>query len=194
MEKSYKLEPFKSLLKKYDLAFNDEVSALIEKYFNREELHKGDIILSEGQVAKKLYFIETGLARTFLYDKEKEISSWFYMENQVLTSWHSFYAQSPSFDYIEILEDTKVYAINYDDFQNLLNENDTFNLLGRYINESILIALDYYSKSYQFLSAKEKYALILNTFPGILNRVKLGNIASLMGVSQETLSRIRAKG
>lgn len=187
------MESLKALFKKYNLEVDDEVSTLINQYFKIENLNKGDIVLTEGQIAKKLYFIETGLARTFLYDKEKEVSSWFYMETQILTSWHSFYAQAPSFEYIEILENTLAYSITYSDFQMLLDENDTFNLLGRYINEATLIALDYYSKSYQFLNAKEKYALIQETFPGILNRVKLGSIASLMGVSQETLSRLRAK-
>ncbi len=171
----------------------DESAKELEQYFKPEEYPKGTLLLKEGQFSKKLYFIEKGIARTFSYDKGKEVTSWFYAEDQFLTAWHSFFSQSySSFENIELLEDTKLYSITYNDYQKLLKSNLNFSIFGRKVVEYFLTVLDLYSKSYQFLSAKEKYKLVNETFPGICNRVKLGLVASVMGISQETLSRIRA--
>ena len=164
----------------------------ILQHFHREEIAKGELLIREGQTARKMYFVEDGILRTFYYDKDKEVTSWFYVEKQFVSSWHSFYAQSPSFENIETLEDCTLYSISYSDYQELLNMDTSFGVFGRKLAEKFIVALDYFSKSYQFLTAREKYNLILDTFPGIDQRVSLGLIASIMGASRETLSRIRA--
>lgn len=167
-------------------------SATLNNYFKLEEATKSELLIKEGQLAKKMYFVKKGLLRTFYYDKNKEVTSWFYTEHQFASSWHSFYGQSVSFENVECIEDCKLYSITYDDYQQLLNQDSDFSIFGRKLAERFITSLDYFSKSYQFLSAREKYALILTSFPGIEQKVSLGMIASIMGVSRESVSRIRA--
>ena len=170
-----------------------EIEYAIMDAFQKEFYNKKSILLREGQYCKKLYFVDKGLVRTLFYHKEKDISTFFYPENLFFTSTYSFYSQQPSFEYIEALEDSTVYAIGYDAYQKLLNDFPAFGHFGRIHAERQLAYIDYYQKGYIFLTAQEKYDLLLEMFPTIELRVKLGHIASFLGVSQETLSRIRSR-
>lgn len=165
----------------------------ISAYFTKEIIPKNTILLKEYQYCQKLYFLSTGTVRTFYYEKGKDITSWFYKEDGFFTAWSSFYSQQASFEYIETLEDCQVNSITYEKFQQLLNQFPAFERFARLLAENQLVFIDQYSKGYMFLSAKERYSLLLKTFPDIALRVKLGHIASFLGISQETLSRIRAK-
>lgn len=153
---------------------------------------KGDTILKEGNPARFLFFVEEGILHNYYYHDGRQISSWFYAENQFVTSWSSFYSQKPSFENIECLENCILYRISYTDFQKLIADFPAFGNFARLLVEEILTILDEFSKSWSFLSAKEKYELLHRYFPQIELRVKLGLIASFLGISQETLSRIRA--
>jgi hypothetical protein len=165
----------------------------IESSFIREEIPKKKQLLREFQYCRKLYFLEKGTVRTFYHHEGKEITSWFYNEDNFVSSWHSFYSQNPSFEYIETVEDSILYSIEYHDYQKLLNNNTDFERFGRLMAEEYIIFIDQYSKGYMFLSAREKYDQLLSYFPDIELRVKLGYIASFLGITQETLSRIRSK-
>lgn len=165
----------------------------IERSFVREDFPKKKQLLREFQYCRKLYFLEKGTVRTFYHHEGKEITSWFYNEGNFVSSWHSFYSQKPSFEYIETLEDSVLYSIEYSEYQKLLNTSPDFERFGRLMAEEYIIFIDQYSKAYMFLSAKEKYEQLLSYFPDIELRVKLGYIASFLGITQETLSRIRSQ-
>lgn len=158
-----------------------------------EEMHikKGEKILVQGNRANYLYFIKKGVLHTYYYHDDKQISSWFYVENHFITSWYSFYAQKQSFEEIECLEDCNLYRISYKNYQRLIADFPAFGNFARLLAEEMLTFIDEFSKGWSFLTAKEKYDLLLTYFPDIELRVKLGYIASFLGISQETLSRIR---
>jgi len=109
-----------------------------------------------------------------------------------MSSWYGFYKQETSYEYIEALEDCSVYAIEYHDYKKLIEVYPKFERFSRLLAEEQLAFIDLYSKGYMFMSAKEKYDLLLSNIPNIELRVKLGYIASFLGISQETLSRIRS--
>lgn len=167
-------------------------SEIIAK-FKTIQVKKGEIILSEDRTARYLYFIESGMIHNFYYHDGRKISSWFYAENQFITAWSSFLSQTPSFEYIECLEDCVLQRISFHSYQELIASFPAFNNFARVLTEEILSFIDQFSKSWSFLSAQEKYQLLHQYFPEIELRVKLGMIASFLGISQETLSRIRAK-
>ena len=156
-----------------------------------KKLPKNHILLKEGQIAQNLYFIEQGVARSFYYHENKEVSSWFYKEGQLLTAWNSFYTRMAAFEYIELLEDSTLYALPYDSLQKLYEEHPSMQTFGRLMVEEQLSFLDSFYKGFNFMSAKEKYDLLIDYFPDITLRINLGYIASFLGISQETLSRIR---
>ncbi len=170
---------------------SSELQQRILKGFEVIEVKKGEKILSNGSKANYLYFIKKGVLHNYYYHDGKQISSWFYNENHFITSWYSFYAQKQSFEEIECLEDSVLYQISYSDYQKLIADFPAFGNFARLLAEEMLIFIDEFSKGWSFLTAKEKYQLLLNYFPDIEQRVKLGYIASFLGISQETLSRIR---
>lgn len=165
----------------------------LESDFERREITQGDRVLMQGHKANYLYFIEKGILHNYYYHDGKKVSSWFYKEQQFITSWHSFYAQKASFEEIESLENCILYQISYDNYQKLIADFPAFGNFARLLAEEMLIFLDEFNKGWSFFSAKEKYQTLLSFFPDIELRVKLGYIASFLGISQETLSRLRTQ-
>jgi len=168
-----------------------ELQQRIARDFQVREADKGEKILTQAKRANYLYFVKKGILHNYYYHDGKQVSSWFYKEDQFITSWHSFYAQKQSFEEIECLESCILYQISYKDYQKLIADFPSFGNFARLLAEEMLIFIDEFSKGWSFLSAKEKYDVLLTYFPDIEVRVKLGHIASFLGVSQETLSRIR---
>ncbi|WP_299548057.1 Crp/Fnr family transcriptional regulator [Seonamhaeicola sp.] len=172
---------------------NPELQQRIENSFELKEAVQGEKILIQGNRANNLYFIEKGVLHNYYYHDGKQISSWFYKEDQFITSWYSFYARKQSFEEIECLEDCVLYQISYKEYQKLVADFPAFGNFARLLAEEMLTFIDEFSKGWSFLSAKEKYQLLLSYFPDVELRIKLGYIASFLGISQETLSRLRAK-
>ncbi len=173
--------------------FSADLQKAIEAHFHKEIIPKNHQLLREHNYCRRLYFLEEGTVRTFYTEKGKEISSWFYKEGLFFTSWYSFYSQKPSFEYIETLEESTIYSIDYFNYQQLLEQFPAFERFGRLLAEEQMAFIDYFSKGYNFMSAREKYDLLLSWFPDVTMRVNLGHIASFLGISQETLSRIRKR-
>jgi CRP-like cAMP-binding protein len=135
-----------------------------------------------------------GAARYFYTNEQgKEINTWFSLDTQIITDTTSFVHQEPSQESIQLLEDSEMFAIEYDALQTLLQKHHSFALW--YIK---LVELHYISQiedriaDLQFLDAKQRYQKLLNMYPDITNRISLGNIATYLNITQETLSRIRA--
>lgn len=160
-----------------------------------EEIHtqQGDHLLTQGMRAIRIYFVSKGVVHNYYYHNGKEITSWFYQEGFFVTSWHSFYAQRAGFESVQCLEDCTLYALSHAKYLQLIADFPAFGQFARVLAEETVSYLDYFSKSWAFLSAKEKYEVLHTHFPKIEQRVKLGQIASFLGISQETLSRIRGK-
>ena len=169
----------------------DELEEIVDA-FTQREVKKGTRLLEAGKTCRTLWFIESGCARTFTETAQRDITSWFYPENQFLTSWHSYLLREPGFEGIEMLENGNLLEISYEAMQDLYTRFSRFERFGRLLMEEHLAFIDHFSRGYMFLSAKERYQQLLISFPDIELRVKLGQIASFLGISQETLSRIRS--
>ncbi len=170
---------------------NHEIKNQVLTYFERIEVDKDHQLLREDQYANKLYFLESGVVRTYYYHKDKEITSWFYEKDQFFTSWNSFIKSNPSFEYIETIQNCIVYSITKEKYNRLLNSHPKLEKFGRLLMEEQLAYVDAYFKGVLFMTAKEKYDLLLSYFTDITNKVNLGHIASFLGITQETLSRLR---
>jgi cAMP-binding proteins - catabolite gene activator and regulatory subunit of cAMP-dependent protein kinases len=172
---------------------SEQLKNELEKWSEKKEASKGDLLLEQGKICRYLYFLEKGFARGFYYHDGKDITSWFAFENDIVTSMYSFIRQRPGIENIEILETSQLYCISYVHLQRLYKEYPEFNLIGRLITEKYYIQLESRLFSLQYLPAKERYKKLLEEKPQLLQRASLGHIASYLGISQETLSRIRAK-
>jgi cAMP-binding proteins - catabolite gene activator and regulatory subunit of cAMP-dependent protein kinases len=175
-------------LAKIPQSFEEEFESLI----TRKELSKGDLLFEQGQVCRHIYFIEKGLARVFYYSASgKEITAWFSAENTFITAVDSLFQHKPTRDFCELLEDSVVYSISYPDFEAMLNKENGARLAFHVLFE-ITRKITEFVISIKFQTAEERYKTLMNDFPAIFQRAQLGHIASYLGITQETLSRIRA--
>ena len=149
-------------------------------------------LLNAGERSNTIYFILKGAARIFYLDKDgKETNTWFLFENELLISVYSFYTGKPSFEYIETLEDCTLIAVKKDRLDELYLKYLEFNFSGRKLTEFYHMRNEIQANELRMLSAKERYQNLLDRNPQLFQRVSLGHIASYLGISQETLSRIR---
>ncbi|WP_445732599.1 Crp/Fnr family transcriptional regulator [Mariniflexile sp.] len=170
---------------------HDELNDILS-YFEKEYIQKNKELLKEGQVCHTLYFVEQGMGRSYyLKEDGKEITQWFFGEGKFMTSADSFFNQSPSHYYLEILEDSIVYGISYKKLDLLLAKYHKMEKFARLLSIEMLTKIVRKLNAIQFQTARERYDYMISEFPDISHRVPLGYIASYLGMTQETLSRIR---
>lgn len=165
----------------------------IKSFLSEELFPKKSILLKSGQVSHRVYFIKTGFVRAFYYKENSEYTTWFMGDGDIIVSVYSFFSRKPSFENIEVLEDSIMQSISWDQLQYLYKHYPEFNLTGRIITEQYYIKSEERFINLQTLDAKQRYNKLILDYPGILQKASLGQIASYLSIKQETLSRIRAK-
>ncbi|MCC3157864.1 Crp/Fnr family transcriptional regulator [Hymenobacter sp. 15J16-1T3B] len=159
----------------------------------REELPEKHLLLQPGRVARKIYFVESGLVHGFTLFRERKVSSWFMREGDFVISVVSFLMQAPSTEYLELLEPSVVYSVTYDQLQLLYTHFPEFNTIGRRLTEKYYVLSEQRAYTLRTASASERYEQLLRDFPDIFQRVQVKQIASYLGIAPETLSRLRAQ-
>ena len=154
---------------------------------------KSQSVVETGNRCHDLFFIESGLLRGYYLHDGKEITNWFGQEGEFATSFYSFVAEKPSFETIQVIEDCILTQLSFSSLQALYIKFPETERLGRIITENYYIKLEERLLSLQFKTAKERYLHFIKAKPSLLQRTSLGQIASYLGVTQETLSRIRAE-
>jgi len=186
------MDEFIALIRSH-IQLSSEAENQIRKVAKTETLPKGHLIVDEGVTCRKMYFLVKGTVRSYFYQKGKDVTYWIYPEHNMFTSWSSYLMKKASAEFIETTDDSEIVHISYDNWQMLYNNYPELDQFGRLIMEEQIALLNDFYMGYYFLSAKEKYDLIVSVFPDITQRANLGHIASMLGISQETLSRIRGK-
>jgi len=153
----------------------------------------GEILVREGQYADRLYFIVSGAARAYYWKDGRDVTDWFAFENDFICAIVSYFMNVPSPHFIEVLEPSTLLSIKRDAMQMLCDKHHDIERLGRLSATKTMLLLQQRIVGMQFESAEKRYHNLLASNPDILNRVPLRHIASYLGITQETLSRIRAK-
>jgi len=156
------------------------------------EIPKKEFILKEGRICYNIYFVKKGLLRCYYIKDDKEISAWFMKETDIIFSVESFLNQVPSRENIQAIEDCTLYFIEYAELQYLYHQCAEFNFVGRVLTEKYYQLSEERLYSLRMQKAAERYNFIMNHFPQIILRVPSKYIASYLGITEETLSRIRA--
>jgi len=154
-------------------------------------LKKESRIVREGQYSDKVYFIISGCARAYYLKDGKDISDWFAFENEFICPIVSFFTSEPSPHYIELLEDAILMELSRDSIEKLSNKYHDFERLIRIVVTKTMLSQHERMVSIQFQNAERRYEKILEIYPNITQRVPLMHIASYLGITLETLSRIR---
>jgi len=160
--------------------------------FHKVYLKKGDFLLQKGKVCKQMSFVNSGSLRTFYYNnKGQEITHCFRSENTFISSLRSFILQEPSLLSIIALEETELIVIHYDNVQKLYSKSIAWQNVGRLLTERAYIEMEEYANVLNNESAKEKYLRLLNEQGEIIKKTSVEQIATYLGVTRRTLSRIR---
>lgn len=162
------------------------------KYFQNQYLAKNSYFVLHGKICRQVAFIKKGTLRTYyLNENAEEVTSCFCIENSLTTSYKSFILQQPSELAIQAIEDTELLVIDYADLQNLYQQSVVWQNIGRTIAERQYIVMEQYASVLCNETAKEKYLRLLKEQPSILNKASITDIATYLGVTRRTLSRIR---
>jgi len=162
--------------------------------FRREELPKGHFLFQQEDICRHMYFIEQGFARAYsISDNGREVTNWFFPENSFLTAINSFYNNSQARDFCILTEDSVVYSMGYSEFNRILDDQPELAKFCFAVLFELAKQMTEYINSSKFQTAEDRYLELVRLHPMILRRASLGHIASFLGITQETLSRIRAK-
>jgi len=153
---------------------------------------KNKILISADKIEKEFYFIKKGVARTFVYTDGDQTTFSFGKEGDTIISMKSYIANQKGYENVELLEDCLVYKLNTQDIRKLYSENIEIANWGIKFAENELLKAEDRLLTRQFGTATNRYEILLKNYPNLLQRVQLGYIASYLGITQVSLSRIRA--
>lgn len=157
----------------------------------RETLTRGTVLLEQGQVCDHIYFVETGVLRSYCVVDDKDVTRWFSFSTHFATDYFSFVYQKPSENTIVTVTDVDLLSLSYLALQDLCHKDAVWIDLNRRLLEEYYLSTQDRVMSFQTQSTAERYQQILTEFPEIENQVALGHLASFLGMSQENLSRLR---
>jgi CRP-like cAMP-binding protein len=167
--------------------------AALQQGFEEQVYAKGDHLLREGQVCRHLYFMQSGAIRGYYLADGKEVTHWFGFEHDFITSFHSYTTAQPAVENLQFLEGSLVWRISKMELQNLFDAHHDIERLVRIAYEKYYIRLEERFVNAQFTTPRDRYLQLVAQSPHMLQRVPLQMIASYLGTTPETISRIRSK-
>jgi CRP-like cAMP-binding protein len=185
------VDKFKQFLKNISPITDNEFADTIS-YFTELNLQKGDFFVKQDKICRHIAFILKGTLRTYyINDKAEETTSCFCTENNLTTSYKSFILQQPSNLILQAIEETQLLVIEYENLQKLYAKSTVWQTIGRAVAEREYIVMEQYASILNNETAKEKYLRLLKEQPNVLQKANIEDIASYLGVTRRTLSRIR---
>ncbi len=169
---------------------DDEAIRELEQLSEIEYYEKNQLILEQGRRCNKIWFLKSGMVRKYYIHDGKEITVWINTENQTFTSLQSYSQNIPSTEYLQACEDTVAISITRQNSEKLIRFPQ-FVIFANTLMEREFVNADIHSKALSVKDAKGKYEYLQMIAPEIIKRAKLGHISSILGITQETLSRIR---
>jgi CRP-like cAMP-binding protein len=164
----------------------------IDATFDRKEYSKGHVLYTQNSNSKNVFFIEKGFGRVFYLKDGKDITHFFIVENGISAPIESLFYNQPSHCGMELIENSIVRSANYFELEKLISESAVTWKAIQMILIDVLKTFSDRLYTIQFQTAQERYNTMLENYPDIFLHAPLGHIASYLGITQETLSRIRS--
>lgn len=171
---------------------SDEEWMKFENILDFRVFKKKEFLLKVGEYCKGIFFVVEGTIRSFhLNANGNEVCSSFYFENDFIREFESLVNEEPSQTNIQAIEDCSVYYIGKSQLQALYEESAIFLRIGRVILEKLTIQERKHSMILTSFSPKDRYLTLINNNPILIKKVPLQYLASYLGITRESLSRIR---
>jgi CRP-like cAMP-binding protein len=175
------------------LPLKSEIVDYIRQNTFAKKLAKGKFLLRQGEVCNHYYYIHKGVLRSFLKFGKKEITIWINPENEITTSIRSMNGSRPSDEYIQALEDCDLVVIPFDAMEALYDRFPEMNMVGRKLLQEYYAASEERVYICRIPDARSRYQHFIDTRPELVNRTPLKYVASYLGITLETLSRLRSR-
>lgn len=173
--------------------FSEEEMQMLQKVTEKRSYKKGEIIFEEGNISEDIYFVTKGCVRLFYNVDGTDKTAFFYTEGQFICAGESYTFNIPAIENYQAIEESEVYIFSKSTNDKLLEITPKFEILARIATENELITCQKVIASFVTKSAEERYRDLLQTQSSLFQRVPQQYIASFLGVSPETLSRIKAR-
>lgn len=171
--------------------FSVEELRLVLEQFTEIEFKKNEPLIESGKVASYYYFMEEGFARSFAFDTEgNDITTKFFSKRDIVIDWHSYFLKKPCKETIIAVTPCKCWRIQFADFMKLFGI-EAFREVGRTRLVTNYFELKNHTVSMITDHAKERYLELIRTKPNIVQNVPLKHIATYLGITDTSLSRIR---
>lgn len=171
---------------------NDELDKLVA-ITEQIQIEKNSILIDKDKTSKHIYFLKEGICRIYYPKKEKEAILDFCFPGDAILSLKSYIHNTPGYEIVDTLEDCILYRLPISKLLLLYNSSLPISNWGRKLAELETLKIEQRLMQTLFKTAFERYEYLLNKEANVLQRIKLGYIASYLGVTQVTLSRIRAE-
>lgn len=175
------------------VSFTNDEWELCKNNFRPKRMLKRHFLLQEGDVCRDLAFVEKGALYSYTVDSagNKHVIR-FAFEGWWMANLHSFFTGKPTRLNIEVMEECELLLLDRDNHEKLLDEVPAYERYHRIIVQNAYVAIQQRVENALGLTAEEKYERLIEQNPEFLNRVPLNLVASYIGVTPETLSRVRA--
>jgi CRP-like cAMP-binding protein len=186
------MENFLTVIEKF-YGVSDDAKTSFASRMEVYEVEKGALLVKKGEVSDHLFYITAGSARSFYLRENREITVSFTLDGEFVTAMHSFITRKPSYEYIETLEKSKILKISHENLNKCFLEYPELERTYRMILERYYIVLEEHQIFSKFKSARERYLELMENRPKVIQKASVGQIASYLDMTIETLSRTRAK-
>ncbi len=182
-------EVLKTFFEQYGKLSEDGLSELTNKFILKS-VKKNELLLFQGQVCNKIYFVTKGCLRLYYIADDVETTVWFSFENNSAIELSSFLSGLPSDYFIEAIEDSEILSFQKSDLENLYKNHPEMESIFRVFWEDVILTLLERFTSLQKYSAEIRYRDLMNQ-PKYLQRIPQKYLASYIGVTPTSLSRIK---
>lgn len=174
------------------IALPDEEVDQLKSFFIPKKVRKRQYTLNAGDVCQYISFVEKGLLRSFTVDDDgQEHVVQFAIEGWWITDMGSFLSGEAALYNIEALEDSEILNLTKRSMDEMMDRHPRMERFFRLLTQNHIVALQRRAVAYMSLTAEEKYLKVMEIYPDIMNRAPQQQIASYLGITPETLSRIR---
>lgn len=172
--------------------FSEDEYHLLEPYIERVTLKKNQVLLVEGQLCTSIFLVETGILRNYYNNNGLDVNLRFTFENQFTTSFEAYINREPSKIIIQAIEKSDVWIIKVRDVSKQTDSFENFSTFIRRIAIRILLATEEHHNMIMMNLPADRYRYLLEKKPELIQRISLTHLASYIGITRETLSRIRS--
>ena len=177
----------------YFYPLSEGIKNYIRKHSYSCSFRKGKLLLKTGQVCEHIYFIKKGAVRGFIKEGAKDITTWITAENELVSSISALDMMEPALENMQAIENCELLALTYADYQNLYIKFPEFNIVARKVLQKYYQDAEGRAFIVRLTNAENKYRLFITRYGHLANRIPLKYIASFLGITLETLSRVRKR-